>query len=93
MLTAIAEDAAARQLAGDAEERWLPKESTMAYAVFKDADRISRPFQTEGDAWDCANDAGLVENVLSSGGSVQVLDSRRKIEPCDGELVMPANLA
>jgi hypothetical protein len=37
------------------------EESTMSYAVFKDGDRISRPFQTEGDAWDCANDAGLVE--------------------------------
>lgn len=42
----------------------------MSYAVFKDGDRISRPFQTEGDAWDCANDAGLVENVPSRGGSV-----------------------
>jgi hypothetical protein len=26
----------------------------MSYTVFKDGDRISRPFQTEGDAWDCA---------------------------------------
>jgi hypothetical protein len=33
----------------------------MTYAVYKDGDRISRPFQTEGDAWDCANEAGLVE--------------------------------
>ena len=50
----------------------------MSYAIFKDGDRISRPFQTEGDAWDCANDAGLVENVPSGGsgsGSVQLLDS------------------
>jgi hypothetical protein len=61
------------------------------YAVFKDGDRISRPFQTKGE--DCANDAGLVETVPSNGGSVQVLDSHCKIEPCDGELVMPANLA
>jgi hypothetical protein len=29
----------------------------MSYAVYKDGDRISRPFQTPGDAWDCANDA------------------------------------
>lgn len=43
------------------------------YAVFKDGDRISRPFQTEGDAWDCANDAGLVENVPSSGDQFKCL--------------------
>src|ERR1700689_4880910 len=65
----------------------------MNYAVFRDGDRISRPFQTEGDAWDCANDAGLVENVPSSGGSVQVLDGHCLIKPCDDEFVMPANLA
>jgi len=34
----------------------------MSYAVFKDGNRISRPFQTEGDAWDCANDAGAVSD-------------------------------
>jgi hypothetical protein len=61
--------------------------------VFKDGDRISRPFQTEGDAWDCANDAGLVENVSSGGGSVQVLDGHCTIKSCDTEFVMPANLA
>jgi hypothetical protein len=65
----------------------------MSYAVFKDGDRISGPFQTEGDAWNCANDAGLVENVPSGDGAVQVLDSHCTIKPCDGELVMPANLA
>jgi hypothetical protein len=69
------------------------EENIMSYAVYRDGDRISRPFQTEGDAWDCANDAGLVENVPSGGGAVQVLDSHCTIEPCDGELVMPANLA
>jgi hypothetical protein len=69
------------------------KESIMSYAVFRDGDRISRPFQTEGDAWDCANDAGLVENVPSSGGSVQVLDGHCVIKSCDTEFVMPANLA
>ena len=56
----------------------------MSYAVFKDGDRISCPFQTEGDAWDCANDAG---------GAVQVLDGHCTIKPCDTEFVMPANLA
>jgi hypothetical protein len=65
----------------------------MSYAVFKDGDRISRPFQTEGDAWDCANDAGLVENVPTGDGSVQVLDGHCTIQPWDYELVMPANLA
>ena len=76
-------------------------EGIMSYAVFRDGERISRPFQTQGDAWDCANDAGLVENVptgggavqVTGGGAVQVLDSHCTIEPCDGELVMPANLA
>jgi hypothetical protein len=65
----------------------------MRYAVFKDGDRISRPFQTEGDAWDCANDAGLVENVPTGGGSVQLLNDHCTIKSCDYELVMPANLA
>jgi len=65
----------------------------MSYAVFKGGDRISRPFQTEGDAWDCANDAGLVENVPTGGGSVQVLDRHCTIEPCGYQPVMSANLA
>ena len=64
----------------------------MTYAIFRDGDRISRPFQTKGDAWDCANDAGLVENLPAAGGPVQVLDSHCKIEACE-EFVMPANLA
>jgi hypothetical protein len=68
-------------------------ESIVSYAVFKDGDRISRPSQTEGDAWNCANDAALVENVPSTGGSVQVLDSHCTIQPCDSEFVMPTNLA
>jgi hypothetical protein len=38
----------------------------MTYLVYKDGDRISRPFQTQGDAWDCANDAGLVGRPLIS---------------------------
>jgi hypothetical protein len=63
----------------------------MTYAVFRGGQRISRPFQTEGDAWDCANDAGLVENVPTNGGSVQV--RRCTIESCDYNLLMPANLA
>jgi hypothetical protein len=65
----------------------------MSYAIFKDGERISRPFQVQGDAWDCANDAGLIKNVPTDGEAVQVLDSHCTIEPCDGELVMPANLA
>jgi len=65
----------------------------MTYAVFRDGDQISRPFQTQGDAWDCANDAGLVENVPSGGGSFQVLDGHCTIKSCDSEFVMTANLA
>jgi hypothetical protein len=64
----------------------------MSYAVFKDGDRISRPFHTEGDAWDCANDAGLVENVPNGGGSVQVLDGHCTIKSCD-TVVMPGLIA
>jgi hypothetical protein len=37
-----------------------------------------------------SNDAGLVENVPTGGGSVQALDSHCTIESCEGELVMPA---
>jgi len=57
------------------------------------SDRISRPFQSRGDAWDCANDAGLVENVPSGGGSVQVFDGHCNIKSCDFKFVMSANLA
>ena len=71
----------------------LKKENIMTYAVFRDGDRISRPFQVQGDAWDCANDAGLVDNVPTSGGTVQVLDGHCTIKSCDSEFVMPANLA
>ena len=38
----------------------------MNYAVFRDGDRISRPFQTEGDAWDCANDAGELKTCRAA---------------------------
>jgi hypothetical protein len=66
----------------------------VSYAVFKNGDRISGPFQTEGDAWECANDAGLVENVPSSGGgSAQMLDGHCTIKSCETEIIMPANLA
>ena len=65
----------------------------MIYAVFKDGHRMNRPFQTEGDAWDRANDAELVENVPSGGGAVQVLDGHCTIRSCETEFVMPANLA
>jgi hypothetical protein len=65
----------------------------MTYAVFRDGDQISRPFQTQGDAWDCADDAGLVENVPTAAGSVQVLDGHCTIKSCVPEFVMPANLA
>ena len=65
----------------------------MTYAVFRDGDQISRPFQTQGDAWDCADDAGLVENVPTGGGSVQVLDGHCTSKSCVPEFVMPANLA
>jgi len=65
----------------------------MSYAVFRDGDRISCPFQTEGDAWDCANDDGLGENVPSGSGSIQVLDGHCVIKSCDTEFEMPANLA
>jgi hypothetical protein len=65
----------------------------MSYAVFKDGGRISRPFQNEGDAWDCANNAGLVESIPAGNGSIQVLDSHCTIDTCDAEFVMPSNLA
>ena len=64
----------------------------MTYAVFMDGNRISRPFQIQGDAWDCANDAGLVKNVPTDGAAIQILNGHCTIEHCD-ELVMPANLA
>ena len=76
-----------------AEPIRMEKESTMSYAVFKDGDRISRPFQTKSDAWDCANDAGLLKNVPTGGGSVQVLDGHCTIKSCDFKFVTPANLA
>jgi hypothetical protein len=65
----------------------------MSYAVFRDGDQISRPFQTQGDAWDCADGAGLVENVATDTGPVQVLDGHCTIKSCVAEFVMPANLA
>jgi len=65
----------------------------MSYAIFMDGNRISRRFQTQGDAWDCANDAGLVENVSSGSGPVQILDGHCTIDSCDTEFVMPSNLA
>ena len=62
------------------------------YAVFKWRSN-KPPLSNRRGCLGLRNDAGLVENVPSSGGSVQVLDGHCTIKSCDFEFVVPANLA
>lgn len=61
----------------------------MTYAVFMDDDRISRPFETQGEAWTCAAEAGLV----TEEDGVEILEGHCRIKQCEPELKMPDNLA
>ena len=53
----------------------------MSYAVFKDGDRISRHFQTEGDAWDCANDAGHGRIITAADALVTFSARTTQLQP------------
>jgi len=50
----------------------------MAYALFKDGEKLSRTFSTKEETLKKAEDAGLVE----SGGGQPRLEDDLKIKPC-----------
>jgi hypothetical protein len=50
----------------------------MAYALFKDGEKVSRTFSTKEEALKKADRAGLVENA----GGQRVLEDDLQIEPC-----------
>ena len=50
----------------------------MAYALFKDGEKLSRTFSTKEETLKKADDAGLVE----SGGGQPRLEDDLKIKPC-----------
>jgi hypothetical protein len=54
----------------------------MPYAVFEADERLTRIFDTEQEAWDAADNAGLVE--IAPDGS-QVLEDHLEIRPCPAE--------
>ena len=50
----------------------------MAYAVFKDDQKLSRTFPTEEETLEKADEAGLVETVIGK----PVLEDNLTIKPC-----------
>jgi hypothetical protein len=53
-------------------------EAEMAYALFKDGEKLSRTFPTKEETLKKAEDAGLVE----SGGNQPRLEDDLKVKPC-----------
>ncbi|MDA9545687.1 hypothetical protein ACM43_14930 [Bradyrhizobium sp. CCBAU 45321] len=53
----------------------------MAYALFKDGDKMSRTFPTKEEALEKADEAGLVEHAE---GEV-VLEDELKVRPCPAD--------
>jgi hypothetical protein len=51
----------------------------MAYAVFKNNERLSRTFATKEEALKKANEAGLVDNSVGQ----PVLEADLTIKPCE----------
>lgn len=62
----------------------------MPYAVFEDSDRLTRVFETEQEAWDAAEAAGLVE---SGPDGTRFLEDHLEIRPCQADCQEPANAA
>ncbi|AMA55809.1 hypothetical protein [Bradyrhizobium sp. CCGE-LA001] len=53
----------------------------MAYALFKDGEKVSRTFSTAEEALEKADRAGLVEH----GDGRPVLENELKIKPCPAD--------
>ncbi len=53
----------------------------MAYALFKDGEKVSRTFPTKEEALEKADEAGLVEQAEGE----KVLDDDLKIRPCPAD--------
>jgi hypothetical protein len=53
----------------------------MPYALFEDDEKLSQDYPTEDDAWDHAEEAGLIDIV----GGKKVLEDGYTIQPCVAE--------
>jgi len=53
----------------------------MAYAVFKDGEKLSRTFSTKEETLEKADQAGLVEH----GDGQRVLEDGLKVKPCPAD--------
>ncbi|MCP3395510.1 hypothetical protein NLM27_43270 [Bradyrhizobium sp. CCGB12] len=53
----------------------------MAYALFKDGEKLSRTFSTEEETLEKADKAGLVEHCDNQ----PVLEAKLKIKPCPAD--------
>jgi hypothetical protein len=65
----------------EAPGRYAGKESTMPYALFEKDDQLSRSFPTLADAWEHADNAGL---VVDDNGK-QILEDDYTIKPCSAD--------
>jgi hypothetical protein len=55
-------------------------ENTVPYALFENEERLTRPFRTEREVWEAAEQADLV--VAGTDGE-KVLDNNFEIKPCE----------
>ncbi|MBH5366820.1 hypothetical protein [Bradyrhizobium glycinis] len=53
----------------------------MAYALFKDGEKVSRTFPTREETWEKADEAGLIEHTEGQ----RVLEDELKIRPCPAD--------
>ena len=64
-------------------------EFIVPYALFENDERLTRPFRTEREVWEAAEQADLV--VAGTHGE-KILDNNFEIKPCEAtaeELAMP----
>lgn len=60
----------------------------MPYALFEGGERLTRVFETEQEAWDAAETAGLVE---SGPKGTRSLEDHLEIRPCTADCQEPAD--
>jgi hypothetical protein len=68
---------------GAPARRYAIQESTMPYALFENDDQLSRAFATEAEAWQHADDAGLV----TDDNGKPALEDHYVIKPCPAAAV------
>lgn len=68
------------QACTDGLNRMTKLEFTVPYALFEKDERLTRPFRTEREVWEAAEQADL---VVSGTHGEKILDNNFEIKPCE----------